>query len=81
MPVIDPEDRKRELEERDHLAKAAAAWKMNALRALGIVPPQRVYSGHPKRDEVIGKEDICDLKIALGTTRDVNEFLKIVQAL
>jgi hypothetical protein len=35
-------------------------------------------SGRPKREKAIGENDILDLKIALHTTRSLDEFLKKV---
>ena len=72
------EDRERELIERDFLAKRAAAWKMAALETLHSMNRKTVMTAHPKRDEVIGKEDIINLKIALEVSPNLEEFLKQV---
>jgi hypothetical protein len=35
-------------------------------------------SGRPKRETVIGKEDLMNLEIVLNTTQTVEEFLAII---
>jgi len=35
-----------------------------------------LLTGRPDRDTIIGQDDILNLKIALGSTNDVNEFIK-----
>jgi hypothetical protein len=35
-------------------------------------------SGRPERETVIGKDDLMNLEIAIGTTTTVDEFLKNV---
>ena len=34
--------------------------------------------GRPARDRVIGKDDILDLTIALGTARSIEEFITLI---
>jgi hypothetical protein len=36
------------------------------------------FTGRPVRDLVIGKEDLMNLKIAIGTTTTVDDFLRAV---
>lgn len=35
-------------------------------------------SGRPKRNKIINQEDIDNLKIALHTTKSVDEFIKVM---
>lgn len=37
-----------------------------------------IVSLHPKRETIINEEDISNLKIALGTAKDVREFMSII---
>ena len=37
-----------------------------------------LFVGRPERDNRIGAEDIINIKIALGRSNDINEFLKLV---
>jgi len=36
-------------------------------------------TGRPVRDTAIGHDDILNLKIALNTTNDVNDFLAVIK--
>jgi len=37
-----------------------------------------MFGGRPKRDTVIGDDDILNLQIALNTSNSVTDFLKVV---
>ena len=49
-------------------------WKKHINREAVAV----MRSKRPKRDTVIGQEDIINLKIALGTAKTIEEFIKLV---
>jgi hypothetical protein len=48
------------------------AVKLENVLAKDFIP---LYSGRPKRDHVIGREDLMDLDILLHTSSTVEEFL------
>jgi hypothetical protein len=37
-----------------------------------------MFGGRPEREQVIGKDDLMNLKIAFNTCNDVNQFLEVV---
>jgi len=37
-----------------------------------------LFAGRPKREQVINQDDIVDVRIALGTTRSVQEFVNLL---
>lgn len=45
-------------------------------KIFGIPEPIRVISKRPARDTPINKEDIINLKIALATSKDVNDVIE-----
>ena len=48
------------------------AVKLENVVAKDFIP---LFSGRPKRDRVIGKEDLMDLDILLHTSNTIEEFL------
>ncbi|MBD3261782.1 MAG: hypothetical protein GF334_08990 [Candidatus Altiarchaeales archaeon] len=50
------------------------AWADRVL-SKGSIP---FKGGRPERDVIINDDDICNLKIALGTAQSLNEFLEVV---
>jgi hypothetical protein len=49
--------------------------KLEKINKPGYIP---FLEGRPARDTVIGSEDITNLRIALETSRSVQEFLALV---